>query len=108
MESHNDSCGCPECSLGNNPSDEAIAAIGGCRYCAMTGHEDYPTNRIICRLGHKDFRAGLRPLPPLPEPVDDRPKEGGPWKWMGRGWKNLGYRKDEFYKKEPHEREVIA
>ncbi len=35
-----------------NPPDEVILAIGGCRYCAMTGYEDYPTSKKPCRLGH--------------------------------------------------------
>jgi hypothetical protein len=87
-------CNCLECQMmrdhNDDPPDEVIELMGGCNYCAMTGHEDYPRNTKPCRRGHVE---PPRPyLPPLPEPVEDRPKVGGPWKWTGRGWKNLGYK----------------
>jgi len=86
-------CDCLECQLGDNPTDEQILSIGGCPYCSMTGWESYPSYTKKCRLGHKDIDSMFGPLPPLPEPVNDRPTIGGPWKWTGRGWKNLGYKK---------------
>ena len=35
--------------------DAVILNLGGCPYCAMTGYEDYPANKVKCRLGHKDM-----------------------------------------------------
>lgn len=44
-------CTCPECQPDYRQFDV------GCGYCAMTGHEDYPSNKIPCRLGHPDIAA---------------------------------------------------
>jgi hypothetical protein len=90
-------CTCFDCQMSNkyndNPPDHVVLAAGGCPYCSMMGYEDYPRSKKPCRLGHKEPLGPL--LSPMPEPIEDRPKVGGPWKWTGRGWKNLGYKRKD-------------
>lgn len=95
-------CNCIECQAERHYgkpllefTDEEIESTGGCRYCCMTGYEDYPSMLVPCRRGHEDPSKYVR-LPPLPEPTEGKPKVGGPWVWTGRGWNNMShpYRKE--------------
>ena len=62
--SHKNDCNCWECQLEEKYGgfdkipDKEIETHGGCRYCAMTGFEDYPTSKIPCRLGHPKVPGG--------------------------------------------------
>lgn len=62
-------CNCWECKLAQEHSGlekvpvEVVLEAGGCPYCAMTGYQDYPTNKMPCPVvGHVEMHKATEYL----------------------------------------------